>query len=143
MPTPADRWRQAVRVSNRVEAWQLRVLGTSGVALLRRRTVLLLETVGRRTGKRRRAPVTYFADDGGFVIGGGAGGMTKVDWVANLRHHPTARVWVRRRRFDVTVTELVGADRDAAHARAQHRFPEIEKYERVSGRTIPYFRLSP
>jgi F420H(2)-dependent quinone reductase len=137
-----DRWRWLVRISNRSEGFQLRHFGTSGIAITRRRTVLLLETTGRRSGKKRRTPVTYLRDDdGNYVIGGGAGGMTKVDWVANLRRQAETRVWVRRREIAVRVTELHGTERDAAHERALQRFPEVEKYEQVSSRLIPYFSL--
>ena len=135
--------RPLVRLSNRYEALQLRLFGTSFIALTRRRDVLLLETVGRKSGKRRRTPVTFLRDDdGNIVIGGGAGGMTKVDWVANLRRMDEANIRVRRRVLRVGVDELKGAERDAAHARALARFPEIRDYERVSNRTVPYFRLT-
>lgn len=142
--TRADRLRSWVRIVNRVEVLQLRWLGVSGVSVVRRRDVLVLETIGRRTGRRRRAAVTYLrGDDGSFRIGGGAGGMTRVDWVANLRARGDAVVYVRRRRMPVQVRELHGAERDAAHARAAERWPEVVGYERASRRRIPYFELTP
>ena len=131
-----------VRLASKWEGLQLRVLGTTFIATTRRRDVLLLETVGRKTGKRRRTPVTYIREaDGSYTIGGGAGGMTKVDWVANLRQQTEARVYVKRKTIDVFVRELQGAERDQARADAGRRFPEIAKYEAVSERPIPYFRL--
>jgi F420H(2)-dependent quinone reductase len=140
--TTADRLRFLVRIANRGEVAQVRVLGVSGISVLRRRNVLVLETVGRRTGTRRRSVVTYLQDDDGSMrIGGGAGGMTRVDWVANLRARPRAVVYVRRRRIPVGVYELHGDDRDRAHAAAAARWPEVHKYEAV--RRVPYFRLVP
>jgi deazaflavin-dependent oxidoreductase (nitroreductase family) len=143
--TWADRLRFWIRIVNRVEVLELRWLGVSGVSLLRRRDVLVLETVGRRTGKRRRSPVTYLRDDDGpsYRIGGGAGGMTRVDWVANLRSRDRAAVYVRRRRQTVHVQELHGEERDRAHGAAAARWPEVLKYEPMSNRQIPYFRLTP
>lgn len=117
--------------------------GTTFVAVTRRRSVLLLETIGRKTGKRRLTPVTYLVDgEDAWVIGGGAGGMTRVDWVANLRRQQETRVWIKRQELRVAVQELTGAERDAAYADASSRFPEVRKYEAVSGRKIPYFRLT-
>src|SRR5258706_759881 len=105
-----------VRFANKWEVLHLRWLGVSGISLMRRRDVLVLETLGRKTGKRRRAPVTYLRDDEGrYRIGGGAGGMTRVDWVANLRVSAEAVIYVRRRRIPVRVQELHGEERDAAH----------------------------
>ena len=141
--TTADRLRPLIRLANRIEVLQLRLFGVSGVSLLRRRDVLVLETIGRRTGKRRCAPVTYLrGPDGSFRIGGGAGGMTRVDWVANLRAMEETTVHVRRRRLTVAVRELQGEARDAAHAAAVARFPEVGRYEEVSDRRVPYFELT-
>jgi deazaflavin-dependent oxidoreductase (nitroreductase family) len=142
--TRADRLRRGVRIANKVEVFQLRWFGVSGVSLLRRRDVLVLETFGRRTGKRRRSAVTYLCgDDGTYRIGGGAGGMTRVDWVANLRARDHAVVYVRRQRVAVAVHELRGEQRDVAHGAAASRWPEVLDYERVSKRRIPYFQLTP
>ncbi len=139
----ADRFRWGWRLLNRWEALQLRWLGTSGLALMMRRPVLLLETTGRRTGRARRAGVTYWQDGEGFVVGGGAAGMTRVDWVANLRAQPAATVWVRRRRHAVVADELRGEEYAAVKAEAFRRWPSSARYEEMSGRLIPYFRLRP
>jgi deazaflavin-dependent oxidoreductase (nitroreductase family) len=141
--TTADRFRWYWRIANRLEALQIRLLGTSGVGLLRRTPVLLLETTGRRTGRRRRAPVAYWKQGDDFLVGGGAAGMTRVDWVANLRANPEATIWVRRRRRPVVAEELTGAQYQVARDEAFAIWPGAARYEEVSGRRIPYFRLTP
>lgn len=147
--TAADRWRPLIRLANRIEALQVRFLGVSGVSLVRRRDVLLLETTGRRSGRRRRVCLSYLPDSGhhsrgdAYLVGGGAGGMTKVDWVANLRVHPEATVWVRRRRTAVIAEEVTGEEEQQVRRTAFERWPDAPKYERASGRKIPYFRLIP
>lgn len=141
---PADRCRPLWRVSNRLESAALRYLGTSGIGLVGRRTVLVLETTGRRTGRMRRTPVAYWrGSHGALFIGGGAGGMSRVDWVANLRANTVAAVWIRRRRIPVTGTELSGDAYERARRHAFSRWPDAARYERISGRSIPYFRLDP
>jgi deazaflavin-dependent oxidoreductase (nitroreductase family) len=106
--------------------------------------VLALETTGRRSGRRRRTAVAYLAEDKSFVVGGGAAGQTRLpDWVANLRSNPTAVIWVRRKRIEVLAEELRGEARAHAYEQNLARYPRIEKYERLSGRPIPYFRLIP
>jgi len=48
--------------------------------------VLLLETVGRRTGARRTTPVQYLADDDMFVVVvSNAGAARRPAWYLNLR----------------------------------------------------------
>jgi deazaflavin-dependent oxidoreductase (nitroreductase family) len=139
----ADRFRSVWRIMSRLEALEVRWSGTSGVALLRRTPVLVLETTGRRTGRQRRTPVAYWQDDDVYFVGGGAAGMTRVDWVANLRAQDTAIVWVRRRRIAVKCEELAGGDEERARREAFARWPNAPSYERKSGRRIPYFRLTP
>jgi len=140
-PARPDRWRPLWRITNRFESLELRWLGTSGITLLGRTDVLVLETTGRRTGKRRRTPVAYWTDDGAYFLGGGAAGMSRVDWVANLRANPDAAVWVRRRRLPVVAHELDGDDYERVRAEAFRRWPDAPSYEMRSGRRIPYFKL--
>jgi deazaflavin-dependent oxidoreductase (nitroreductase family) len=141
--TLADRFRWYWKITNRVEALEVRWFGTSGVGLMRRSPMLVLETKGRRTGRRRRTPVVYWRQDDRIFIGGGAAGMTRVDWVANVRAEPAAVAWVDRRRTPVRVVELEGAEYEAARARALELWPNVPKYEIRSGRKVPYFRLEP
>jgi hypothetical protein len=69
--------------------------------------------------------------------------MSRVDWVANVRAQPRCAVWIKRRRLEVVATELQGAEYDAARTYAFERWPFTQKYEAMSGRRVPYFRLDP
>jgi deazaflavin-dependent oxidoreductase (nitroreductase family) len=144
-PNWVDRTQALWRVGNRIEAFQLRRLGVSPMALLNRGEVLVIETTGRRSGRRRVTPVGYWRDaQDAFLVGGGAAGKTRLpDWVANLRADDSAAVWVRRTRIPVMAQELKGADRDRAQQEAAAIWPGVARYERLSGRVIPYFRLVP
>jgi deazaflavin-dependent oxidoreductase (nitroreductase family) len=101
-----------------------------------------LETTGRRSGRRRRTPLGYLDEGDTFLIGGGAAGKTRTpDWVANLRADPRAAVWIRRTRTPVVARELTGGERTEAQAGAAAVWKGVPRYERMSGRVIPYFRL--
>jgi deazaflavin-dependent oxidoreductase (nitroreductase family) len=115
------------------------------MALLNRGAILVIESTGRRTGRRRFTPVAFWeTDDGSYVVGGGAAGKTATpDWVANLRATPQASVWIHRRRIEVIGRELVGSDRDRAVSEAATIWPRLSKYQVMSGRVIPFFRLEP
>ena len=144
-PNWVDRTRPLWRVGNRLEAFQLRRLGLSPMALLNRGRVLVIETTGRRTGRRRFTPVGYWRDgEGAFIVGGGAAGQTRLpDWVANLRANADAAVWVRREQIRVLAHELIDDERDRAQEQAAKIWPGVSRYEKKSGRVIPYFRLVP
>ncbi len=139
--TWADRLRPVRRWVGRVEVWEARRFGRTGLGALARTPVLTLETIGRRTGRRRSTVVACLAVDDGWVIAGGAGGQRAVDWVANVRARPDVEVVVDRRRVRV-VAEEVTRD-DAWRVQALTRWPQIRTYEARSGRTTPVFLLRP
>lgn len=138
-----DRTRPLWRVGNRIEAFQQRRLGFSLMSLFNPGTLLIIETTGRRSGRLRYTPIGYWhEDDGAFLVGAGAAGMTVVpDWVLNLRARPEAAVWIRRRRIPVIAHEMRGHDRDHAQEAAARIWRGVRRYERLSRRVIPYFRL--
>jgi deazaflavin-dependent oxidoreductase (nitroreductase family) len=139
-----DRTRPLWRLGNRIKAFQQRHLGFSLMSLLNPGSVMVLETVGRTSGRRRFAPVGYWQEGEVFLVGGGAAGMATVpDWVRNLRANPQAVAWIRRCPITVVAEELFGAERDGAQERATAIWPGVPKYARRSGRVIPYFRLMP
>jgi F420H(2)-dependent quinone reductase len=140
-----DRTRFLWRIGNKLEAVQQRKLGTSVQSLLNPGQVLLLETVGRHTHRRRFTPVGYWQDlDGSFVVGGAAAGMTRTpDWVANLRAQRDVAVWVHRKRLPVAAHELEGEARQDAIDRAARIWPRFPRFEALSGRVVPFFRLEP
>jgi deazaflavin-dependent oxidoreductase (nitroreductase family) len=107
--------------------------------------VLLITTPGRRTGIPRSTCVRYLEAPGGFVVWGtGSGSQRDPDWFRNLRKAEVADVQVMARHLRVRPRELVGAEReviwnDVVIAQA----PDVAKYARKAGRTIPVAVLQP
>jgi deazaflavin-dependent oxidoreductase (nitroreductase family) len=80
-----------------VAAWLYRRTGGRIVRPLRRR-VLVLTTMGPRSGRPRTVVVQYFPDGDDFVVVGANSGMpTDPAWCRNLRVNPRARIEVGRR----------------------------------------------
>src|SRR5215813_3124012 len=51
--------------------------------------VLILHTVGRRSGQPRLSPVAWFADgDNAWLVVASGGGSLDPDWYLNLMAHP-------------------------------------------------------
>jgi deazaflavin-dependent oxidoreductase (nitroreductase family) len=140
-----DRLRPVRRLTAGLEATQVKRLGRSGLSLVARTPVLVLETTGRKSGRRRETTLAYLALDGEqLLVVGGAGGQTRLpDWVANLRADPTVAVTLNRVRRPMDAHELDGAEREAAWAKALDAWPRVESYESRAGRPVPVVRLTP
>jgi deazaflavin-dependent oxidoreductase (nitroreductase family) len=107
--------------------------------------VLMVTTPGRRTGIPRSTCVRYLQTPEGFLVWGtGSGSPTDPDWFRNLRKAQVAEVQVRARRLRARPRELVGDERDTVWNQVVlARAPEVAKYEKRAGRTIPVAVLEP
>lgn len=108
--------------------------------------VLVLTTVGRRSGQPRETPVAWFADgpDAWLIVASG-GGSRHPDWYANLLAHP-GRATIElagRGAVPVIPERLSGADRADAWARIAAANPRMQKYQSRSDREYPVIRLTP
>ncbi|GLY68415.1 nitroreductase family deazaflavin-dependent oxidoreductase [Amycolatopsis taiwanensis] len=107
--------------------------------------LLILHTVGRRSGQPRESPLAWFADgEGAWLIVASGGGRRHPDWYANLMAHP-GRASIElpgRDPTPVTPHRLDGADREQAWQRITAAQPRYAKYQRKTDREYPVIRLS-
>jgi deazaflavin-dependent oxidoreductase (nitroreductase family) len=108
--------------------------------------LLMLTTVGARSGESRSATLGYFPDgDNAWIIIASAGGAAKHPaWMYNLARNPD-KVWVQigNRKVKVTPETLTGEDRARAWQRVIAQAPSYAAYESKTDREIPIVRLSP
>jgi deazaflavin-dependent oxidoreductase (nitroreductase family) len=107
--------------------------------------VLILHTVGRRSGESRETPVAWFADDEDTrLIVASGGGSQHPDWFANLMEHSDQASIELPDSDTVPVTphRLDGADREQAWQRIATAQPRIAKYQSKSDREYPVVRLT-
>ena len=71
-----------------------------------RGNALIIETVGRRSGRRRRIPVGYIEEDGKLIVVVEDG--ARADWVRNAQHHGGLRVFHRGRWRDARLRLIEG-----------------------------------
>ena len=139
----ASRW--FTRMGNRIGVWMYRTLDGRLSSGSKKVTVLMLTVPGRRTGIPRQTCMRYIAvDDGLLVWGTGSGSRSDPDWFQNLRRVDEADIQVRAEHRRVKVHELKGPQRDDAWNNViLAEAPEVVKFERRAGRTIPVARLEP
>ena len=105
--------------------------------------LLLLETVGRRTGRTRVAPLAYVPDGADLVVvPGNAGADRPPAWWLNLRAAGRGAVIVAGRRRPVAARVATGAERRRLWARLAAVTP-VEHYDRRTARHLPVVVLSP
>jgi deazaflavin-dependent oxidoreductase (nitroreductase family) len=111
---------------------------------LGRAPILLITTVGRRSGKPRTAPVLYMRDgDRLIVIGSNAGNQRPPAWALNLEANPEAKVQVGRRRTQVRARIADGAEHDDLWRRMNDQFGGFDLYRDRTSRDIRLFVLEP
>lgn len=106
-------------------------------------TLLLLHTVGAKSGQPRLSPLAYLTLDGKMIIVGSYAGAPKHPaWVHNLRADPRARIEVGTETYDVVARELPDDERDATYPRIVELAPVFADYQANTSRTIPLFELT-
>lgn len=114
------------------------VLGPIGAPML------LLETVGRKSGQVRVSPL-LFARDGGsaLVVGSNFGQEHHPAWTGNLLAEPSGTIVVRGQRIPVTAELLAGTEADAAYQEMVAVTAVYATYKGRTDRNIRVFRLTP
>lgn len=139
-PGPVSRWflhKMNARVNRKIRRGRGKAMGMD---------VLILNTVGRRSGQPRETPLAWFADgEDAWLIVASGGGSHHPDWHANLMTHPD-RASIElpgRDAIPVTPHELDDTDRDEAWRRITAAQPRYAKYQSKSDREYPVIRLTP
>ncbi len=106
-------------------------------------TLVLLHTVGAKSGEPRLSPLAYLDIDGKvLIVGSYAGAPTNPAWVHNLRANPKARIELGAEHFEVIARELPAEERDATYPKIVTLAPVFAEYQAKTTRAIPLFELT-
>ena len=106
--------------------------------------LVILHSVGARSGQPRTNIMMYQADGGRYLIfASKAGADDNPAWYWNLKANHDARIEVGDDIIDVHAIELEGDERDQRYALQAERYPGFADYERKTSRTIPVVALTP
>ncbi|NYI77318.1 nitroreductase family deazaflavin-dependent oxidoreductase [Nocardioides panzhihuensis] len=108
--------------------------------------VLVLHTVGRRSGEPRETPLAWFDDGaGGRVVVASGGGAHHPDWHANLFGKPDQAAYELPGGEPVRAVpeRLEGTERERVWQVVAEKSPQIAKYQAKSDRVYPLIRLLP
>ncbi|TQF65478.1 nitroreductase family deazaflavin-dependent oxidoreductase [Rhodococcus spelaei] len=110
--------------------------------------LVLVHHQGRKSGRAMVSPMMYLADEDDpdriYVFASKAGAPTNPDWYYNLLAAGVAEVERGTERFSVSVSEVVGDDRDRIFNEQAGRYPGFAGYaeQTVGVRTIPVVALT-
>ena len=117
--------------------------GTRGTTL-GGRPVIVLTTLGAKSGKIRKAPLMRVEHDGRYAAVASLGGSPKNPvWYANVVAHPLVEVQDGPSRQDMTAREITGEEKDLWWERAVAAYPPYADYQKKTDRVIPVFLLEP
>ncbi|WP_405646794.1 nitroreductase family deazaflavin-dependent oxidoreductase [Streptomyces uncialis] len=129
-------------VREQVELYE-RSGGTEGTTL-RDMPVVVLTTLGARSGKLRKSPVMRVEHEGRYAAVASLGGAPNNPvWYHNLLGDPRVELQDGPVRQDMTAREVTGAERDEWWERAVAAYPDYAAYEKKTERVIPVFVLEP
>ena len=101
--------------------------------------LLLLHTIGAKSGQPRTNPLVYVRDADRLVVMASKGGAdTNPDWYYNLRANPTATVEVGTEHFSVRATIVTEEpERTRLYAKMVAHRSGFAEYEQKTSRKIP------
>jgi deazaflavin-dependent oxidoreductase (nitroreductase family) len=111
---------------------------------LRGRPVIVLTSVGAKTGKLRKTALMRVEHEGVYAVVASLGGAPKHPvWYYNLKKNPLVELQDGPDRRDYTARELSGDEKATWWARAVGTWPDYAKYQTRTDRQIPVFVLEP
>jgi deazaflavin-dependent oxidoreductase (nitroreductase family) len=117
--------------------------GTEGTQL-QGKPVILLTTVGAKTGKIRKTPLMRVEHNGEYAIVASLGGAPKNPvWYHNIKAHPRVELQDGPVTKDYEAREVVGDEKAVWWERAVAAWPDYANYQKKTDRQIPMFVLTP
>lgn len=107
--------------------------------------LLLLTTLGARTGAAHTVPLGYLPDEGGriLIIASAAGAPKDPAWLHNLRAHPRVTVETGYFTYEANAAILEKPERDELFARAVEASPGWGDYQAQTDRILSVIALTP
>jgi deazaflavin-dependent oxidoreductase (nitroreductase family) len=111
---------------------------------LRGRPVIVLTSVGARTGKLRKTALMRVEHDGVYAVVASLGGAPRNPvWYYNLKKTPHVEIQDRATKRDYTAREVTGDEKAVWWERAVATWPDYANYQARTDREIPVFVLEP
>jgi deazaflavin-dependent oxidoreductase (nitroreductase family) len=128
---------------NQVDLYE-RSGGTEGAAHPTGERVIVLTSVGAKTGKLRKSPLMRVEHDGEYAVVASLGGAPKHPvWYYNLVANPHVELQDGPVKKDYQAREVHGEEYETWFGRAVEVWPDYAEYQKKTTRIMPIFVLTP
>jgi len=111
---------------------------------LRGKPVIILSSIGAKTGKLRKTALMRVEHEGTYAVVASLGGAAENPvWYHNLKKNPHVELQDGPTKRDYTAREVTGAEKATWWERAVGVWPDYDRYQSKTTRTIPVFVLDP
>src|SRR5258708_8171968 len=118
--------------------------GTEGTAHPGGEPVIVLTSVGAKTGKLRKTPLMRVEHDGEYAVVASLGGAPKHPvWYYNLTANPHVELQDGPVKKDYQAREVHGEEYAVWFERAVADWPDYAEYQKKTTRTMPFLSLRP
>ncbi len=130
--------------ASREQAERYEATGGTEMAEVEGRPIIVLTSVGAKSGKIRKHPLMRIEHGGSYaVIASNGGSQTHPTWYHNLVANPHVELQDGSVRRDYYAHEATGLERERWWYQAEQTWPYYRDYPRRTDRTIPLFVLTP
>jgi F420H(2)-dependent quinone reductase len=127
--------RLALKLGSGAHAGVYRATGGKLFGRMGKSPILLLNTVGRKSGKKRTSPLLYAMDGEDFIIIASKGGAaTHPAWYLNLKANPEATVEIGDREVRVEAEVADPEDKARLWQKMVEMYPAYDDYQRKTER---------
>jgi deazaflavin-dependent oxidoreductase (nitroreductase family) len=118
--------------------------GSTEGAEMKGKPIILLTTIGAKSGKIRKTPLMRVEHGGEYAIVASLGGAPKNPvWYYNIKAHPQVELQDGADTKDYEAREVFGDEKAAWWERAVKAWPDYAEYQTKTDRPIPVFVLTP
>ena len=129
---------------SREQAEKFAESGGKEAADLRGMPIILLTTVGAKTGKLRKTPLMRVEHNGEYACVASLGGAPKNPvWYYNVKKNPRVELQDGSVTRDYDAREVFGEEKAVWWERAVEAYPDYADYQKKTERQIPVFVLTP
>jgi deazaflavin-dependent oxidoreductase (nitroreductase family) len=129
---------------SRKQVEQYEVTGGRKGGELRGRPVIVLTSVGAKTGKLRKTPLMRVEHDGHYAVVASLGGAPSHPvWYYNLKANPHVELQDGPTKRDYRAREVTDEEKSVWWDRAVETWPDYATYQTKTNRRIPVFVLEP